>query len=187
MKYCYSDIKDNKDYITIGSLFDLGFIIFSSDSLLDEIKDEFEKLYFDGLVSGNHTKYLDYKILIRRDSNVGIFINNHPELFINISMEITYKKVADAYLTAIYDDDSKMANKILPLLKGKICGMRDELSSKYCEDVLDYILNNDNFEEHVFGVNSDKKEKYLLYENGHYSVINENCITKVKKIDINSK
>lgn len=189
MKYYYSDVKGMEKYISIGTLFDLGYIVVSSDSLLDEIKESFEKLYFDRFVTGNHAIYLYYEILIKKDSDVGNFIINHPELFLNKSMEITYKKITNAYLTAVYDDNSKMANKILPLLKGKICGMKEDLSSKYCESVLDYILNSDDFEEHVFGVNSDKKEKYLLYENGQYSVISgdKKGITKVKKIEVSSK
>ena len=54
----------------------------------------------------------------------------------------------------------------MPLFKNKICGNKYELEKQYNIKVINYILNNDNFEYYIKSLNGTKESKfYIVYEN----------------------
>ena len=190
MKYYYKKLVDDDDFIVLGNRKQFVEII-RDQRLLDDIRvEDMTKSMYYGLYLFEQERNLvhtDLDILIRQDSPLGEFILSNSDMFIDYDNYISYDKVVGAYLVSAYDEQAKMNNKIFRLLKERKSGTKQELMEEHSEHVLDYILENSNYELHLKKIDGKTKrenKKYIVYEDGYYSIRNfqrEKEIQKVKK------
>lgn len=167
MKCSYKCIKEDEKYILVDIRTSLGIAI-SNDGIADEIKLEMGKIYTSlfNFERENKCGHLS-DVLLSKNSVVGQYIVSHPDMFSDDSKYISYEKVVNAFNIAIYEDNAKMSNKIMPLFKGMYSGYKDELLEQGLanENILDYILIHDDFYEYLEKKNGEYIEKnYLVYD-----------------------
>ncbi len=121
---------------------------------------------------------------IRKDSVIGKYLieNAGYNEIINKSEFIHYSDIVNALNIALFDGEDKTSNKIFPLFKERIFGSKKELLKKFPEWVLDYILENKDFEKHLKKIDSIKElgseepiqeeNAYVVYEDGEWSIKN---------------
>lgn len=170
-KIHYKSVEENKDYMLVNVKTDLAYMTMKED-IEDDVYKELQSIFF-GLVSYEHDNNIGYikePIAIKKDSIIGRYILCHPESFVNDDTEVTYDKIVNAYDVATFEDNTKMANKILPLFKGRVSGSRDELGDVCSLVVLDYILDNGDFKEYLRKKDGEyRNREYYVYEDGRYS------------------
>lgn len=78
---------------------------------------------------------------------------------------ISHEKVQGALLISLYTENDKISNRIWNLLKKDIEGPREILIATNDENVLDYILENPNYDEYRRKQDSNEsEEEYIIYE-----------------------
>lgn len=161
-RYCSN--KDNDDYLMIDIRGDFGNLIMEDipQNIQKEIRQAF--LDFFQYQKENESKVLE-TVALRKDSVLGQFILSSSDLFFNDDNYISYEKVVNAYNIAVFENDDKMANKILPLFKNRMSGMKEEFSD-FPEKVISYISRNADFYHHL--KSKDNIFQYLVYEDGIY-------------------
>lgn len=186
-KIHYRSVPDNEDYLLVNVKFDLARATMKEDIEADVYR-ELQSIYFQ-LFSYEHENNIGCikeDIALRKDSIVGKYMLSHPELFLNEDEEVSYDKIVGAYNVAIFDNNMKMANKILPLFQSRVSGSKDELSDGCNPNVLDYILANGDFKDHLRKIDGEYKyREYYVYENGKYekkSLRPELRVVKVKNV-----
>lgn len=172
-KMHYRSVEENKDYMLVDVKFDIACMTIKED-IEKDVYSELQSIYFKlfQFERENKRSYIQEPIAIRKDSLVGQYILSHPEICINEDFDVTYDKIVNAYSVATFEDNTKMANKILPLFKGRISGSRDELGEVCSLVVLDYILSNGDFKEYLKkkdGILNTQSKEYYVYEDGSYS------------------
>ncbi|MDO5003674.1 MAG: hypothetical protein Q4E39_05575 [bacterium] len=187
-KVRYKSIKTNDEYITIPvKINGLSLFLVDDERVSSDVYKELQSVYF-GILNFEKEQciYVRDDIALRKDSILGRFILSHPENFINDDTDVTYKKVVDAYSVATFEDNTKMANKILPLFKGRVSGRKEELADICDLKVLDFILNNGDFDEYLNNLDGKEKtpRRYIVYEDEKYffsDLAKEKPNVKVKK------
>lgn len=172
-KMHYRSVEENKDYMLVDVKFGIAYMT-GKDDIEKDVYSELQSIYFKlfQFEKENNIGYNKESIAIRKDSLVGQYILSHSELWINDDEQVTYDKVVNAYNVATFEDNTKMANKILPLFKGRVSGSRDELGDVCSLFVLDYILSNGDFKEYLKkkdGTVENQEKHYIVYEDGEYS------------------
>ena len=172
-KMHYRSVEENKDYILVDVKFDIARMTMNED-IEKEVYSELQSIYFKlfSYECNNRIGYIKEPIALRKDSIVGRYILSHQEICLDDDTDITYKKIVDAYNVATYSKNLKMANKILPLFMGRISGTRDELGDICNLTVLDYILDNGNFDDYLKKLDGKVEnivKEYYVYEDGEYS------------------
>lgn len=190
MEYYYRSLKEDESYIVLGHKEDF-FEMISDKRLLEntQVEDMVKTMYYSLYLFGTESKqgYINLEFVIRKDSVLGMFMLNNPDIFIDDDSYISYDKVVGAYLISAYQEQAKVNNKIFRLLKDRQTGTKQELMEYHSEYVLDYILDNPDY--NLFLQNQDGKiirttKKYLVYEDDNYSIKsfeNQKEIQKVKK------
>lgn len=170
--------KDNNEYLVINHY--LVTDLFNSKEKLvipEEVYQEVRDIY----------EYDSFNCNIKKDSLLGQFLISHSNAtdIINDDFYISYNKVINALNIALFRDDYKMTNKIMPLFKDQIYGTKEDLQLLYPENVLDYILENDDFSTYLEKENDTYKEQpCVVYENGKFTTkLLNNSRQKVKKKD----
>lgn len=72
---------------------------------------------------------------------------------------ITYHNIVSAYNIAVFTDNSKMANKLLPLFRQDIYGSKEELLKVINPTIIEYIEEHNNFYEFLENESISKKAK----------------------------
>lgn len=176
MKYFYKSLKEDNDYIVLGTRED--FFSLMSDKKITEntqVEEMIKTMYYSLYLFEQESRlgYINLEFLIRKDSFLGMFMLDNPDTFINDDNYISYDKVVGAYLISSYQEQSKMNNKVFRLLKDRKSGTKEELLKEHSEYVLDYILENPSYDS--FLRKKDNKivstnKKYIVYEDDFYSV-----------------
>ena len=173
---CFESNKDNGDYLMVKpwelACFDMGEEVYASDF----VKQKINKLYYTIFPKYSTTPTISFNkdttIAIRKDSVIGNWLidnENHFDLY-NKDLDISYVKVVNALNIAIFSDNRKMANKIMPLFINQISGIKNKLSNEYCEEAINYIIENDDFDTFLLKFNGDYEEKkVVVYEDGELS------------------
>lgn len=173
-KIHYKSVDENQDYILIKILYNLDYLLTYNDKVESKAYEELQSIYF-GIFQFERNAGVIYKhepIALKKDSELGKYILSHPEIFIDDDKEVTYDKVVSAYNVATFEDNAKMANKILPLFQRRISGNRDQLSEICNLNVLDFILKNGNFKEYLDKLDGKvvvENKEYIVYEDDEYS------------------
>lgn len=135
------------------------------------------------------------EFLIRIDSPTGEFLLNsqRKENIFEIDAYISYENVVASYLTAIKTHNSKMANKIEPLLRERIFGFVSKFQDKCEYSVYEYIKENGDLKNFLegrqprkrvknnFQVDNGEYDEYVVFENGEVSIITIEDIVSLKK------
>ena len=178
MKYYYRSLKENPDYIVLGNRDDF-FELISERRILEntQVEDMIKTMYYSLYLFEQESKlgYVDLEFVIRKDSFLGMFMLNNPDMFIDDANYISYDKVIGSYLISSYQEQSKMNNKIFRLLKERKTGTKQELMSEHSEYVLDYILENSDYNMYLRKLDEkviDTNKKYIVYEDDYYSIRN---------------
>lgn len=188
MKYFYRRLKEDDGYIVLGTREDL-FALMTDRKIMEnrQVEDMVKTMYYSLYLFEQESKlgYVNLEFLIRKESFLGMYMLNNPDTFIDEDNYISYDKVVGAYLISSYQEQAKMNNKIFRLLKDRKSGTKEELLKEHSEYVLDYILENPNYE--LYLRNLDEKiistnKQYIVYECGFYSVKSfEKANQKVKR------
>lgn len=166
--------KDNDEYIMIDVLTGIGVLLANRDKYLvsDDVFNEISDIYFTAFDREvrKELKWNDIgTIALRKDSLLGQYlINNADDVKIqNMDLYISYEKVVNALNIAMFENDCKISNKILPLFKEQISGIKDELETYCSRNVIEYILKNNDFKTYIEKYNGEyKPDEYIVYEEG---------------------
>lgn len=161
---------DNDEYLVLNGKIGLS-LLFIVESIPQEIKDEAQQMYFDlfEYERENQARYIN-EISILKKSKLGKYLmhTTDPEISNNDEV-ISYNKIVNAFNISVFENDS-IASEILPLFKCQVHGTKIELSKKYDETLLNYILEHPDFETYLQKINGTYKPiKYVVYENGKYT------------------
>lgn len=187
-KVYYKSVKGNEEYITVPVKCKGLSLFLDDDERIDlAVYEELQSVYF-GLFTFAKKQgiFINDDVALRKDSILGRFILSHPENFIDEDTDVTYKKIVNAYSVATFEDNTKMANKILPLFKGRVSGRKEELADICDLRVLDFILNNGDFDKYLDNLDGkvEQPKKYVVYEDDKYffsDLAKEKPNVKVKK------
>lgn len=190
MEYYYRSLKEDEDYIVLGYRDDF-FEMIGDKRILEntQVEDMIKTMYYSLYLfeMDNRLGHINLEFAIRKDSFLGMFMLNNPDIFIDDDNYISYDKVVGAYLVSSYQEQAKMNNKIFRLLKDRQTGTKQELMEYHSEYVLDYILENPDYKKFL-QKHDDKvietSKKYIVYDEDGYSVRSfdkQKEIQKVKK------
>lgn len=160
------------------------------------VKDEITLMTFILPIFQVNNDLLPIKeFLIRIDSPTGEYLLNsqRKENIIGVDAYISYENVVASYLNAIKTHNSKMANKIEPLLRERIYGSVKEFQDKCEYSVYEYIKENGDLKSFLegrqprkrvknnFQVDNREYDEYVVFENGEVSIITIEDIVSLKK------
>lgn len=164
----YVSDGENKEYITIKFM-DLITLFDSAEKNVQKLLSRLYKPTFQ-YCTENGEAVVDVEVTISKESELGKYILNSKSIFTDENDMITYDKVISAFNVSVYKEDIKMSNKLMHLFKGRVEGMRDELS--YIDtSILDYITENGDYKSFLAkedGVVENKKQ--LVYDDKDNSV-----------------
>ena len=171
----FKNNQNNSEYLIIDIKVD-GGILLASDILPIFPLLELEKMYLDIFV---FEKKLDIKaseISFRKDSILGKWLleNYDQERIIYDNLYISIEKIEQSILIAIIENN-RIVSRIIQLFNDKAVGYKNELLESYEEEVLEYILEHDNYENWL-GYNSKENKQSIVFENGLYSTKFKNKI-----------
>lgn len=163
--------RDNNDYIMINAKIDLGMLIFE-DKITEKIKNEVGFIY-SSLFKYEYDMKCSYisDIAINKNSDLVKFLIEKASVynFGNEDLIVDYDKVVNALNIAIFEENP-IAKSILPLFKNQVSGKKDELVEQYNKEVIEYILENEDFNYYIENINGTyKPEEYIVYENGEFT------------------
>lgn len=180
--------KETPDYITMEKfgLFCLSieFRKFPND-VQEEIADmssslvPFEHYAKEALIKINSEYISEFKI--RKESALGQYLieNNGRNEIVDYTNYISFETIKNAMEIAIFNDDAKMSSKIIPLFQKQRFGTKEELLKEFPrdEEVLNYILENNDFEKHLAKINHEEEptqedKSFVVYEDGEWSIKN---------------
>lgn len=103
-------------------------------------------------------------IAIRKDSILGQFLLNNSDRtkYINRDLLIAYEDITNALNIAIFENN-EIYNEIIPLFRNREQDYYDELSKKYSEDVLNFVINNRNFGRYLSKEDGEHETKVQMY------------------------
>lgn len=187
----YKIDKETPDYLTINKS-DLLYLILFKDkvpSLSDAVRYEINKMMrklcqFERSTKSNPLmkQINSFAFKITKESILGKYLleNTGAEEIIDYTSFINREDIKNALLIAIFEDDCKRTNKILPLFQNQFSGFKEDLLKEYpyYEATLDYILENNDFKKHLLKAKniemSPKEEAFLAYEDGVWTIKNPN-------------
>lgn len=161
------------------------------------IRDEIGEMIYQIALYEDRNNTLPIKdFLISVESITAQFILNPKRKgnILGVDAYISYENIAAAYLNAIKDNNSKMANKIEPFLKNRIFGFTANLNIQDEYDLIKYIKENGDLKafledrkvvrriRRVFVAISGEYDEYVLYENGEVSIKTLNKTRTRKKV-----
>lgn len=163
-----------------------------SKSIRDEIG---EMLYQIALYEDRNDTLPIKDFLISVESITAQFILNPKRKgnILGVDAYISYENIVAAYLNAIKENNSKMANKIEPFLKNRTFGFTSNLNIQDEYDLIKYIKENGDLKafledrkvvrriRRVFFAISGEYDEYVLYENGEVSIKTLNKTRSLKK------
>lgn len=164
----FKTVKDNEEYIIFNGKKGLEYLI-KDDQIKEKIKVVASSIYFDTFKYENENKIPSIsEIAIRVDSVIGIFLMEN-DLIYSENLIVSYNKIINAFNIAIFENNP-IVKSILPLFKNQISGKKDELIGTYSSEVIEYILNNDDFNYYIERLNRTYQPKeYIVYENGEFT------------------
>lgn len=165
----FETFEGDNDYIEIRYT-DLMMIVTFEERKNNDIAQETYKIHW---ALNEYTRKNDLRFIgaigIRKDSILGKFIlnNKNRERYVNKDLLITYDNIVNALNIAMFEDN-EIVKDILPLFKNREQGFYDELSKKYDDSVLKYIMNNRSFGRYLSKIDGKTEYKPSMYgyENG---------------------
>lgn len=116
--------------------------------------------------SRNHKNVYVEEIGVSKENIVAKFLSNNTTNIINYDLEVDISKIENALCISIYEKNP-ISNEIISLFRNQVCGNKNVLSKEYNEDVINYILSNDDFNYYVKNLKGKYNPKfYVIYENG---------------------
>lgn len=172
--------QDNSDYLEIDR--DCMVSLLLSKDVPENIKEIASEMYckmyeFEKKRDWGHIS----KISIRKSSYLGNYLLYANDIeVINKDYIITYDKVVNAFNIVVYDGNP-IYKQLLPLFKTGINVNYNELLKKYDSTVLDYILDNSDFDLYLLRNGDYDSISYVVYEDEQYSTCNFTLEKKAKK------
>ena len=156
--------KENNDYLMIEKR-DLYLILGMSIN---------EKLYNEVIsmiraiknYSRNHEYIYIHEIGINKDNIVVKFLLNNTTKIVNNDLVVDISKITNALCISNYENNP-ILNELISLIRNQVYGNKEVLLKEYNENVINYILNNDDFNYYIKNLKGNYKSKfYIVYENG---------------------
>ena len=169
-KVNYFTLPEDEMYIVINPVEGIGSILHDY-SIEKDVYILFQSMHYGLFMYENSNGLKNTKeVLISKFSDIGKYIITHPERFENDDLNVTYKKVVNAFNISVFTDDKEMEEKILPLFKNRVEGNKKDLVKYVDINTLNYILKNKSFDEYLKKLDdkSDFKE-YVVFEDGIYT------------------
>lgn len=154
-KEVYEQIRENDDYILINRATVYHLLSYDLEQeIIEEVKDI--TMALDEEIGKSYIN----KLAIRKDSLVGDTLSKYG---INKDDYITHDHIASALLVAICEENIKLTNKLMPLLKGRVSGWKNELDD-IPEYLLEYIIENNDYHRYLSEVDGTPSKEYYVYE-----------------------
>ena len=159
---------DNKNYLLFDGIITLSCLM-ADDEIPDNIKNIAGTIFSDifEYERNNRLEHIS-DIAIRKDSILGKFLIERASefKFCNKDLIVSYEKVVNAFNIAIYENNA-IAKEILPLFRNKVSGIKEKLQKEYGFEIIEYILNNDDFYYYLEVIEGKyNPQEYFVYENG---------------------
>lgn len=162
---------DNKDYLLFDGIITLSCLM-ADDEIPNNIKNIAGNIFSNIFEYENKNRFEHISdIAIRKDSILGKFlIEKATEFkFCNEDLVVYYEKVVNAFNIAVYENND-IAKEILPLFRNKVSGIKEPLQKEYGFEIIEYILNNDDFYYYLKVTEGEyHPQEYFVYENGTIS------------------
>lgn len=166
----YSINKENSDYIMINNPLDVSTILVNED-VDKKTKKILVPFFFEISYCSRVEGIIIDSVAVSKDSDIGRLITSREDLFVKKDEKITYEMVVNAFLIAEYSNEAKMCNKIGPYFRNsERLGNKKDITNERNEKIIDYILENDDFEKFFDQVNGKRAKPHIygVYENGEY-------------------
>lgn len=165
----FKEIKENPDYILARVDGDEGLFNLVLKKVDDDVVAFIHDIFYKMSKVVPEDEIYFSKIAIRKESYLGEYLMTHEDgkTIQNTSLYIDYDKIVNAFSIATYGKNEQMAMQLYPLIIKKVNGHYDDLKEHYSEDVLNYILEHDSFQEYLRKLDSKEDRQYLVYEEGY--------------------
>lgn len=179
----FKEIKENPDYILARVAGDEGLFNLVLKKVDDDVVVFIHDIFYKMSKVVPEDEIYFSKIAIRKESYLGEYLMTHEDgkTIQNTSLYIDYDKIVNAFSIATYGKNEQMAMQLYPLIIKKINGLYDDLKEHYPEDVLNYILEHDSFQEYLQKLDSKEGRQYFVYEEGNCNLDNVVTSKTLKK------
>lgn len=159
---CIKTCPDNSDFLELHE-YDVMYLPLNGSK---EIEIE-RSIFMSKIRESKDRPYINKKYAIRKDSILGNYILSLPsDKVYNYDDIITFEKITNALNIAIFENNP-IYIKLIELFRSQVTASRDIIEYKYGLDVLNYIIENNDFKSYLQKVNGTyEPTKYLVYENG---------------------
>ncbi len=196
----YSVDKEIPDYLTLSrkdllTFFETAYMFPNSypneNNSLEFMKREIiemirKMLLFEEMFGKSRLEEINYEFKIKKDSHLGQYLLKNAKCNENTNVYISFQNIKEALLIAMYEDNAKVANKILPLFQNHYYGKKEDLLKRFPrdEEILDYIAKNNDFSSYVIKEKQDNS--FIVYEEGNWIVksLEEEYVRVPKKAEI---
>jgi len=176
--------KENDEYLNFSAF---ALYMLGVKEIPKEISKELGSIYSKIREYEKKNKRSIGEMTISKDSVLGRYVVESNDSYIFDDINITYKKIVDAFNITVFEDNP-ISKDIYPLFKQQISGDLKSLSEKYDENLINYILNNNDFEYYLSIVSGKYEPKeYKVFENGDFVVKKLPRMVNEKKLIINEK
>lgn len=166
--------RDNEEYIILGSKINICFL---QDKECLEYQKEMDILWnkINEYERKEKVKALD--IVVKKDSIIGKHLLSSSKVE-NLDNYIYCEDALEA-LTIATLENNPIFQQIIPIVKKQVSGTKENLSSIYGNEVIEYISKHHEFDIYLKQINDQYKPKqYLVYDN--YQLIKKEIIDNSK-------
>lgn len=162
---CIKTCSDNSEFLELHE-YDIMCLPTNGSKIVETEKSNF----ISKIREYKDRPYGNKKYAIRKDSILGNYILNLPnDKVYNCDNIITFEKITNALNIAIFEDNS-IYLKLIELFRNQVAASKDIIEFKYGLDVVNYIIEHDDFKSYLKKVNGTyEPTKYLVYDKGELS------------------
>ncbi len=170
--------KENKDYLNFAT-FGL-YMLMVDRNVPKTIQNEANKIHSAIRKYEKETKCSIGEVTISKDSTLGQYViqPNNGNIYRDLNVNIL--TIANAFNISVFEDNP-ISKDIYPLFKNQVSGTMKALSEEYGEELINYIVDNNNFEYFLDVLNGTYQPKeYNVYENN--SIKKKKLVQNVKNL-----
>lgn len=171
--------KENENYLNFSNI-DLYMLMVRNTP--KSIQNEVSKILSAALKYEKKNKCSIGEMTISKDSVLGSYVVQLNDKNIFSDLIVTHKDITNAFNISVFEDNP-IQKEIFPLFKNQISGDVKTLSKQYDENVISYIMKNNDFEYYLKVINGTyKPNEYRVYENGDFN--NKKLSRNVKELKL---
>ena len=159
--------KENEDYLNFSTY--ILYMLMVKETTPKKVLKEVSEIHSLARKYEKENKCSIGEMTISKNSILGRYIVESNDSSISRDSSITHKDITNAFNISIFEGNP-ISKELFPLFKNQISGNVKTLSKQYNENIINYIMNNNDFEYYLEVINGTYiPYEYRVYENGEFN------------------